>query len=95
MNTADIKKTLRTLDGIRISQRFSWAATVCGSKKDRNLKGELNFSFSLLKGCFAALAALAGLAALCCAYKNSVKKKLIKKLKKKYRFVKAAEKPEK
>lgn len=89
MHLTDVKRFLRKLDGIRISQRFSFDTTLNGTKKDRKMKGDFSFSFSLLKGCAAAFAVIAGLAALCSAYKSSVKKKLMKKLKKKYRLVKA------
>ena len=94
MQTTDIKKFVCDLDRIRISQKLSYDTTVCGAKKNRNMKGELSFSFSLLKGCIAAFAALAGIFALCCAYKSSIKRKLLKKLKKKYRLVKADKKSE-
>ncbi len=89
MQMKDVKRFLDKLDSIRVSQKIGYDTALCGSVKNRSMKGEISFSFSLLKGLIVLFAALAGAAALCCAWKRSVKKKLMKKLKKKYRLVKA------
>ena len=95
MCTADLKRIISDLDRIRITQKFSYDTAICGTDKDKNLKGDLSFSFSLLKGLIAVLVALAGICALCCAYRSSLKKKLTKKLKKKFGLEKAPEKTKK
>lgn len=83
----DVKKAIGDLENVKIAQKLSYDTAVSGMDKNKRLNGEFSFSFSLLKGILAVLGCAVALGLAITAFKISVEKRFLKKLKKKYHVI--------